>query len=233
MKVLLESDLDAAIAYSAKLQREEKSTSGIYALVRKLREERGIGGVQRWLDSSDASELGDGVIAYKIAAHSSDVALGIPGSRDWDDDLTRARAALNWEKHFDLAFDSDTARAFHDEDLDVDTDFCAMCGHDWCSVRISKEIVEFESGKASGFERERVMKSPALSPEQQEILRSRGHLSPDEIHRLASKTHDAVGGAPKAACHSDLVSNETEALRVQREKLLQLGRKGNEGAPRP
>jgi phosphomethylpyrimidine synthase len=177
-------------------------------------------------------DVKQGCIAYKIAAHASDVALGIPGARDWDDDLTRARAALNWEKHFDLAFDSDTARAFHDEDLDVDTDFCAMCGHDWCSVRISKEIVEFESGKAGGFERERVMKSPALTPEQQEILRARGHLSPDEIHRLAGKTKDAVADAEKAACHSDVVSNETEAFRVQGEKLLKLRRKGNEGAPR-
>jgi len=177
-------------------------------------------------------DVKQGCIAYKIAAHASDVALGIPGTRDWDDDLTRARAALNWEKHFDLAFDSDTARAFHDEDLDVDTDFCAMCGHDWCSVRISKEIVEFESGKASGFERDRVMKSAALTPEQQEILRARGHLSPDEIHRLAGKTKNAVGEAEKAACHSDVVSNETEAFRVQGEKLLTLRRKGTEGSPR-
>ena len=177
-------------------------------------------------------DVKQGCIAYKIAAHASDVALGIPGTRDWDDDLTRARAALNWEKHFDLAFDSDTARAFHDEDLDVDTDFCAMCGHDWCSVRISKEIVEFESGKASGFERDRVMKSAALTPEQQEILRARGHLSPDEIHRLAGKTKNAVGEADKAACHSDLLGNETEAFQVQGEKLLKLRRKGNEGAPR-
>jgi phosphomethylpyrimidine synthase len=171
-------------------------------------------------------DVKQGCIAYKIAAHAADVALGIPGARDWDDDLTRARAALNWEKHFDLAFDSDTARAFHDEDLDVDTDFCAMCGHDWCSVRISKEIAEFESGKARGFERERVVKSPALTAEQQEILVTRGHLSPEEIHRLASKTQSAVAGAKKAACHSDLVSNETEALRVQGEKLLELQRKG-------
>ncbi len=177
-------------------------------------------------------DVKQGCIAYKIAAHASDVALGIPGTRDWDDDLTRARAALNWEKHFDLAFDSDTARAFHDEDLDVDTDFCAMCGHDWCSVRISKEIVEFESGKADGFERERVMKSPALTPDQQEILRTRGHLSPGEIHRLAGKTKTAVGAPEKAACHSDVAKDETEAFRVQGEKLLQLRRKGNEGAPR-
>ena len=177
-------------------------------------------------------DVKQGCIAYKIAAHASDVALGIPGARDWDDDLTRARAALNWEKHFELAFDSDTARAFHDEDLDVDTDFCAMCGHDWCSVRISKEIVEFESGKASGFERDRVVKSAALTSEQQEILRARGHLSPDEIHRLAGKTKSAVGDTEKAACHSDVVRSESEALRVQGEKLLQLRPKGTQGAPR-
>ena len=177
-------------------------------------------------------DVKQGCIAYKIAAHASDVALGIPGARDWDDDLTRARAALNWEKHFDLAFDSDTARAFHDEDLDVDTDFCAMCGHDWCSVRISKEIVEFESGKAEGFERQRVLKSPALTTEQQEILRTRGHLSPDEIHRLASKTQSAVRGEKKATCHSDFVSDQTDAFRVQGEKLLELRRKGDRGAPR-
>jgi phosphomethylpyrimidine synthase len=92
-------------------------------------------------------DVKQGCIAYKIAAHAADIALGIPGTRDWDDELTKARAALNWEKHFELAFDEDTARALHDEDLDVDTDFCAMCGHDWCSVRISKEIQIFASGK--------------------------------------------------------------------------------------
>ena len=92
-------------------------------------------------------DVKQGCVAYKIAAHAADVALGIPGSRDRDDELTKARAALNWQKHFDLTFDPDLARAYHDEDLEVDTDFCAMCGHDWCSVRISKEITDFYSGK--------------------------------------------------------------------------------------
>ena len=49
-----------------------------------------------------------GCVAYKIAAHAADVALGIPGARDRDDELTKARAALNWEKHFELSFDPDT-----------------------------------------------------------------------------------------------------------------------------
>jgi phosphomethylpyrimidine synthase len=166
-----------------------------------------------------------GCIAYKIAAHAADVALGIPASRDWDDALTKARAALNWEKHFELAFDADTARAFHDEDLDVDTDFCAMCGHDWCSVRISKEIVEFGSGKADGFQRPRVEQSPALSAEQRAILEKRGVLSPDEIHKLATKTRKAVGAeSAKGSCHSDYVDPDS-AQRIQDEKLVKLHRK--------
>ena len=161
-----------------------------------------------------------GCVAYKIAAHAADVALGIPGTRDRDDDLTRARAALNWEKHFELSFDPDLARAFHDEDLDVDTDFCAMCGHDWCSVRISKEIQEFASGKADGFAREKVLKSPALNAEQRAILEARGHLSPDQIHKLAGKTKAAVGATEgnKAACHSDLAGDD-RAKDVQAKKV--------------
>ena len=168
-------------------------------------------------------DVKQGCIAYKIAAHAADVALGIPGTRDWDDELTKARAALNWERHFDLAFDSDTARALHDEDLDVDTDFCAMCGHDWCAVRISKEIVEFASGKADGFTRDRVAKTPALTAEQQEILQQRGVLSPEELHRLASKTKQAIGveSGAKASCHSDYVASE-DARKLQTEKLVTL-----------
>ena len=175
-------------------------------------------------------DVKQGCIAYKIAAHAADVALGIPATRDWDDALTKARAALNWEKHFELAFDPDTARAFHDEDLDVDTDFCAMCGHDWCSVRISKEIVEFASGKANGFQRERVETSPALSEEQRAILEKRGVLSPDEIHRLASKVRKAVGASgSKASCHSDYVEPDV-AQQIQEERLVQLHRKDDTAA---
>ena len=167
-------------------------------------------------------DVKQGCVAYRIAAHAADVALGIPGTRDQDDDLTKARAALNWQKHFDLSFDPDTARAYHDEDLDVDTDFCAMCGHDWCSVRISKEIQEFASGKADGFDRGKPIRSDALTPEQQEILEKRGVLSPDEIHTLASKTKEGVGADDgKASCHSDYVDPD-EAKRIQGEQLVQL-----------
>jgi phosphomethylpyrimidine synthase len=158
-------------------------------------------------------DVKQGVIAYKIAAHAADVALGIPGSRDRDDELTKARAALNWEKHFELSFDPDTARAYHDEDLDVDTDFCAMCGHDWCSVRISKEITEFLSGKDEAYAWDHPIVTEALTAEQREILERRGVLDPAEIHRLAGKTRSNMGGkrGEHAACHSDDSDSETAA----------------------
>jgi len=164
-------------------------------------------------------DVKQGCIAYKIAAHAADIALGIPGTRDRDDELTKARAALNWEKHFELSFDPDTARAFHDEDLDVDTDFCAMCGHDWCSVRISKEIVEFASGKEEKFAWKTAKVTDALTAEQQEILEKRGVLTPTEVHQLAFKTKKSMGATEdKAACHSD-VADDDDAKKMQEQNL--------------
>jgi len=165
-------------------------------------------------------DVKQGCIAYKIAAHAADVALGVPGSRDRDDELTRARAALNWEKHFELSFDPDTARAYHDEDLDVDTDFCAMCGHDWCSVRISKEIKVFLSGKDEAYSWDKPQISAALSPEQLRILEQRGVLSSEEIHRLASKTRAGMGTdtGDKSRCHSDY-ADDSAAQTIQASRL--------------
>jgi phosphomethylpyrimidine synthase len=140
-------------------------------------------------------DVKQGCVAYKIAAHAADVALGIPGSRDRDDELTKARAALNWQRHFDLSFDPELARAYHDEDLEVDTDFCAMCGHDWCSVRISKEITEFYSGKDEEAQpAKKAQASPGVTAAGAEILRQRG---------------------TKAGCHSDNVKDENQARVVQ------------------
>ncbi len=99
----------------------------------------------------------------------------------------------------------------------MDTDFCAMCGHDWCSVRISKEIQEFASGKDAEYAREAAIKSAALTDEQRRILEQRGVLSPEEIHRLATKTRKAVAedDEGKASCHTDYVEDADAARRLQ------------------
>ena len=174
-------------------------------------------------------DVKQGCVAYRIAAHAADVALGIPGTRDRDDELTRARAALNWEKHFELSFDPDVARAYHDEDLDVDTDFCAMCGHDWCSVRISKEIQQFASGKADEYKWDKAKVTDALTPEQREILEKRGVLTPEEVHRLATKTRKKMGAdAGQAACHSEVTAPE----KAQLLQIVELGADVESGTQR-
>jgi phosphomethylpyrimidine synthase len=142
-------------------------------------------------------DVKQGCVAYKIAAHAADVALGIPGARDRDDELTKARAALNWERHIALSFDPELAREYHDEDLGVDTNFCAMCGHDWCSVRISKEIQEFGSGKDVAAQPARVT----------------------QISPLAQKAREAAAKHEKLSCHSDVADDD--AARKAQERLVQ------------
>jgi phosphomethylpyrimidine synthase len=167
-------------------------------------------------------DVKQGCVAYKIAAHAADVALGIPGSRDRDDELTKARAALNWQRHFELSFDPDLARAYHDEDLEVDTDFCAMCGHDWCSVRISKEITDFYSGKDEQSQPVKpALASPGISSAGVDVLKQRGNLTQDEIMKLAHK-------GKKAACHSDNVKDADAAKVVQLNTLKAHGVAVNE-----
>ena len=164
-----------------------------------------------------AQDVKAGCIAYKIAAHAGDLARGITGARQWDDDMSRARAALNWPKMFELAFDGETARALHDEDLEVDTDFCAMCGHDWCSMRISKEIQEFASGKDPNFQpQKKAAHSAGVSSEGAELLKQRGVLTQEQIHALAHK-------GKKADCHSDNVNDPQEAKLVQLRTLKEAG----------
>jgi len=171
-------------------------------------------------------DVKQGCVVYKMAAHAADVALGIPATRDWDDSITKARAALNWEKHFELAFDTDLARALHDEDLDVDTDFCAMCGHDWCAVRISKEIVAFSSGKAEGFEAGAPRVTAALTEEQRRILEERAVIAPEHLKRLATKTRSAMRESTEVApaCHSER-SSAAEAKRLQDLRLGAAGKR--------
>lgn len=85
-------------------------------------------------------DVKQGCIAYKIAAHAADIARGLPGARDRDDRISEARATLDWEKQFEFAFDPETARALRHEDLKEDSDFCSMCGKEWCAVRLSGDL---------------------------------------------------------------------------------------------
>ncbi len=89
------------------------------------------------------AEVREGIIAYRIAAHAADVAKGLPGARDWDDAMTRARVAFDWERQFELALDGERARRRYQEAASAargDPDHCTMCGAQFCAMRLSKKI---------------------------------------------------------------------------------------------
>ncbi len=94
----------------------------------------------------NADDVRQGVIAYKIAAHSADIARGRKGARDRDDALSRARYAFDWNEQFRLSLDPERAREYHDETLPAEyfksAEFCAMCGPKFCSMHHSRTIDE-------------------------------------------------------------------------------------------
>ncbi len=92
----------------------------------------------------DGDEVHQGMIAYRIAAHAGDVARGLPGARDRDDAMARARVAFDWEAQFAQAIDPVRARerwleTRMGEGAHTD-DHCSMCGKEFCAVRTSKRI---------------------------------------------------------------------------------------------
>jgi phosphomethylpyrimidine synthase len=95
----------------------------------------------------DRDDVKAGVIAYKIAAHASDLAKGHPGAVDRDNALSKARFEFRWHDQFNLSLDPDTARAFHDETLPAEpaktAHFCSMCGPKFCSMRITQDVREY------------------------------------------------------------------------------------------
>jgi len=93
-----------------------------------------------------------GVVASKIAAHAADVARGLKGTAEKDKKLSAARSNLDWKAHLAKSIDPLTAEKMYrqvcknlpDENLPSE-EYCTMCGKQWCSVRINKQIREMTS----------------------------------------------------------------------------------------
>ncbi len=88
-----------------------------------------------------------GIITYKIAAQAADLAKGFPGAQIRDNALSKARFEFRWEDQFNLGFDPDRAREYHDETMPKTAakvaHFCSMCGPHFCSMKITQEVREY------------------------------------------------------------------------------------------
>lgn len=95
-------------------------------------------------------DMKEGIVAAKIAAHAADIAKGIKGARQWDNEMSKARQELNWEKMFTLALDDEKPRRYRKESTPHHEDSCTMCGK-MCSMRNMNKIL---SGKDINLLRE-------------------------------------------------------------------------------
>ncbi len=96
-----------------------------------------------------------GVVTYRIAAHAADIAKGVPGAREHDDALSKARFEFRWQDQFNLSLDPVTAREYHDETLPAEpaktAHFCSMCGPKFCSMRITEDVRKAMEEKSIEF----------------------------------------------------------------------------------
>lgn len=78
----------------------------------------------------------DGTIATKLAAHAVNITR-FPEDRRKDNEMSSARAALNWNKMFSLSLNPENAKRIRYRD-NGKKDVCSMCG-EFCPIKISKK----------------------------------------------------------------------------------------------
>ena len=99
----------------------------------------------------DKTDVKEGIITYKLAAHAADLAKGHPGAQIRDNALSKARYEFRWEDQFNLGLDPDKAKSFHDETLPKESakvaHFCSMCGPHFCSMKITQDVRDYAAAQ--------------------------------------------------------------------------------------
>lgn len=91
----------------------------------------------------DLSDVKEGIVASKIAAHAADIAKGIPNAREIDNKMSDARRRIDWEEMFSYAIDPEKAKEYFESTLPKDRHTCSMCGK-MCAMRTTNKILAGE-----------------------------------------------------------------------------------------
>jgi len=91
------------------------------------------------LSLPDVKDVKEGVIATRIAAHAGDIVKGIKGAREWDEEMSRARKALDWETQAKLSLDPQHFRQAHSK-IPAAGATCSMCGK-YCALTIVEKYL--------------------------------------------------------------------------------------------
>ncbi len=85
----------------------------------------------------DLSDIREGVIASRIAAHAADIAKGLKGALKLDREMSTCRYRRDWKGQMRLAIDSQKIKAMRSGEKNID--ICTMCGP-YCSMKRMEKV---------------------------------------------------------------------------------------------
>ncbi|MBQ7258264.1 MAG: phosphomethylpyrimidine synthase ThiC [Abditibacteriota bacterium] len=83
-------------------------------------------------------DVEDGVIATRIAGHAADIAKGIPGAMDWDNEMAVARKKRDWTAQYNLAINPERAKKVRGDRISEDEEVCSMCSG-LCAIKLVED----------------------------------------------------------------------------------------------
>lgn len=89
----------------------------------------------------NVEDVKEGVIASKIAAHAADIAKGVRGAMDRDNEMARRRKALDWNGQIALSLNPDRVRDWRAEVPPRESRVCSMCG-EFCAIRTVEDALK-------------------------------------------------------------------------------------------
>ncbi len=97
------------------------------------------------LSLPDVEDVKEGVIASRIAAHAADIVKGVKGAKEWDEEMSKARKALDWETQARLSLDPEYSRRVHNK-IPAAGATCSMCGK-YCAIAIVEKYLRSSATK--------------------------------------------------------------------------------------
>ncbi|MGA3280742.1 MAG: phosphomethylpyrimidine synthase ThiC [Smithella sp.] len=84
------------------------------------------------------SDVRDGVIAARIAAHIADIAKGVKGARERDRKMSQCRNNFDWQGQMDLSIDPQKTVSLLEKSKSAKDEGCTMCG-ELCAIKLGKK----------------------------------------------------------------------------------------------
>jgi phosphomethylpyrimidine synthase len=97
------------------------------------------------LSLPNVDDVKEGVIASRIAAHAADIVKDIKGAKEWDEQMSRARKALDWKTQAKLSLDAELSQQVHGK-IPASGATCSMCGK-YCAMAIVERYLGISVSK--------------------------------------------------------------------------------------